>query len=450
MNVKHLPRTIIALTASLCFGSLAGAAHAAGLSALIQDASTNYPGVLEAQAQHEQAQMQTEKTKSGHWPVLGATTTKKVTGSDPTSSSFTGLTARVNVFSAGAISAQVERDKYREGYYSNKYDEMRENTATSVAELYLQALRARELLDVEQSNLARHQKIIGDLEVIVKNDQGRLYELVQARSRALQVRMRMVQYEKDMRLALSRLSRYTAAKPTLGDPFGKNWREFVDMQKMKANNPSIQAQVNEQKAVTADLDNLKKSRWPSVDLVGKWGKTQGYPGTTHSINVVLNWNFLDRGAYYSQQTAGKQLIAAQRKVDALEREFEERSNTAEANMSQSELQALAAQQQISSSEKVVELYELQFKIGRRSLLDVLNAYQELASVQATKATANNDYRLAVLTYLTANSALVHWAQGRQPFSPISTDIEQPAGITAVYKQPATTSTSGNKKQQVKR
>lgn len=381
--------------------------HAASLAALIHESAQEDPSVLEARARQEQATMQTQVSRSGHWPVLGVQAQqefdqkyKDLTNPDPVA-----LTGKLNLFSAGAISSRVERDKFREEFYGNKTLEAQENLAINMAQLYLSALRHAELLQTEQQNLQRHDKIIGDLNTIVRHDPGRNYELVQAQSRALQVRMRMVQYEKAMRLALSKLARYTTQKVTLADPFnGTEWRKHYQGGKDTASHPSVQAQMNEMKATRSELDNLRRSRWPSVDLVVAAGKEH------RSTRVVLNWNFLDRGAFYSQQGAAKQLAAAESRVQLLEREISERSQTAQADMAQSQLQAAAAQAQIGASRQVVDLYEMQFRIARRSLLDVLNAYAELANVEVSKVTADNDYRTAVASYLDANAALVDWAR----------------------------------------
>lgn len=381
--------------------------HAAGLAVLIEGAAQKDPSVLEALAREEQAQMQTQISRSGHWPVLGVQAqqeldqkTRDLTNPDPVA-----LTGKLNLFSAGAISARVERDQFHEKFYGNKTEEARENLANTMAQQYLAALRNKELLDTEQANLARHEKIIADLNVIVQHDPGRKFELVQAQSRALQVRMRLVQYEKAMRLALSKLTRYTDQPITLFNPFGPEWRQAVrDPQQAASRHPSIQAQYNTMEATRAELDNLRKSRWPSVDLVVAAGREQ------RSTRVVLNWNFLDRGAFYTQQGAAKQLTAAQSRVDLLQREIDERRQTAEADMTQSRLQATAAEQQIAASRQVVDLYEMQFRIARRSLLDVLNAYAELANVEVSRVVAENDYRNAVASYLDANAAFVDWAR----------------------------------------
>ena len=53
---------------------------------------------------------------------------------------------------------------------------------------------------------------------------------------------------------------------------------------------------------------------------------------------------------------------------------------------------------------------MQFKVGRRSLIELVNAYAELAAVEGSLVAAENDYRRAVASYLAARAVLVDWAQ----------------------------------------
>ncbi|HQD16398.1 MAG TPA: hypothetical protein PLY54_13200, partial [Ottowia sp.] len=209
--------------------------------------------------------------------------------------------------------------------------ETRELVAVNVAQHFLEALRARQLMQAEQRNLQRHDKIIGDLQVVVANDPGRRYELVQAQSRALQVRMRIVEHEKAMKLALSRLTRYTRQTPTLEDPMGGDWRARLPADTATRLHPGVQAQQREAASVRADQHALDRQRWPRVDVEAGVGN-QGY------ARVVLNWSFFDRSADYTVQSAARQIAAAERRGELLERDVAERSATSEADMAQSQLQ----------------------------------------------------------------------------------------------------------------
>ncbi|HMN20052.1 MAG TPA: TolC family protein [Ottowia sp.] len=386
--------------------ALGGAAQAAGLAGLIADAVTRDPSVLEAQANEEVAEARADAARAQHYPTLAAEAGGFIANPDRFNQPFRGVVGRVNLYAAGSIESSILREERRRESLESRITQTREQVAGSVAQFFLEALRARELADVEQRNLARHEKIVGDLEVVVANDPGRRYELVQAESRALQVRMRIVQYEKAVQLALSRLSRYTRLDATLDNPITAEWRARLPAGAETRVHPAIVAQQREADAIRADQQTLRQQRLPRVDL-------EAGAGNQRYARVVLNWSFFDRSADFTVQSAAKQIGAAEQRAELLQREVEQRSATAEADMEQSQREIAAAQEQIGASASVVELYELQFKVGRRSLIELVNAYQELAAVEASRVIAENNWRQAVVSYLDAHALLADWAQAQR-------------------------------------
>lgn len=403
-DLIHKPRAGALALALLCGAAAAPPARAADLPALIRDAVSADPAVLEARASEEVAEARLNASRAQRWPVLGLQAGGNVVNPNSHySTPFRGFTGRVNVYSAGAIDAAVERDRSRQQSLQFKTEEIRQQVASSVAGHYLQALQAQEQLDVQKLNLARHEKIIGDLEVVVANDQGRRYELVQAQSRALQVRMAIVQQEKARNLALSRLTRYTAQKPTLQNPVAADWEAALPAELLQREHPSLQALQREAEAVRRDRQHLAQSRWPRIDV-------EAGAGNHSYARLVANWSFYDRSADYTVDSAARQIIAAERRGELLARELAEQADTARADMAQSLLQIKAAEQQIGASVEVARLYEMQFKVGRRSLIELVNAYAELSAVENSRVVAENAWRGAVLSYLHARAALADWAR----------------------------------------
>lgn len=396
-------RTAVFMAAWL---ALHGGAAAAGLPALISEAVNTDPAILEARANEDVAGSRAAASRAQHYPTVGVQAGGYVANPAGLNPPFRGLVGRLNVYAAGSIDTAIQRDELKQQSLQHKTSETRELVAMNVAQLFLEALRAKELMAVEQNNLERHEKIVGDLEVVVENDKGRRYELVQAQSRALQVRMRIVQYEKSMKLALSKLTRYTRQSATLENPIPSEWRQSLPDSAPARPHPSIETQRLEAEAVRAEQRTLQRQRLPRVDL-------EAGAGNQRYARMVLNWAFFDRSADFTVQSAAKQIAAAEQRTDLLQRDIDQRSATAEADMAQSLLQIKAAEQQIGASAKVVELYELQFKVGRRSLIELVNAHAELAGVEASRVIAANDYRQAVVNYLYANALLADWATARR-------------------------------------
>ncbi len=393
-----LKKTVVFAIASLgawpCFAD--------DLPALLRDALAQEPSILEAKATADAAAAQVEKSKAQHLPTAGIQVGHELDRNNNNSSPFRGAVGRVNVYAGGAIDAQIERDQFRYRAQDLKIATTRESVAYTVAQYYLQALRAKELMEAEKLNLQRHQKIIDDLTVIVQNDRGREHEKIQAESRALQVNTRLAQYEKSLQLALNRLSRYTAKPVSLVAPNVDGWQAFIETTDKTAAHPNIASQQAETSGAKAELQNTRRSRWPRVDL-------EAGRGNNDFARVNLTWNFFDPGSGYTVDAATQQLAASEARLDSYQRQIQELSKTALADIEQSQKLITAARDQIAASGRVAQLYEEQYRIARRSLLDVLNAYAELASVEAAKVSAENDYRSAVINYFDAQAAISQWA-----------------------------------------
>lgn len=67
-----------------------------------------------------------------------------------------------------------------------------------------------------------------------------------------------------------------------------------------------------------------------------------------------------------------------------------------------------ASKQIKLQRNVVADTELQFDIATKTLLNVLDAYQELTGVQMAEVTARNDLRDAALLYLVSQAQITNW------------------------------------------
>lgn len=134
--------------------------------------------------------------------------------------------------------------------------------------------------------------------------------------------------------------------------------------------------------------------------------------TTEDRQVYLNmsWDLLNQGAKYSVEQSGQSAVAAKARLDQIQRDIEERARTAEIDMFQSQQKMQISQEQIIASRKVVSDNEKQFKIARKSLIDVLNAYNELAGVEMAYVSAQNDYRMAALAYLRAQANISNWVR----------------------------------------
>lgn len=382
------------------------------LNEILQYAFQADPTLDEAKANIDMAKSQVKVSEAGHLPIVSLTNTSVLTQYHRDTSnrrSGPGVAAKMNLYAWGGIEAEIERDKHKEGYYQHKLTETKEVMGQQIGQLYLTALRAKEMIAVYQESLKRHEKILKDLKVIATYDPGRNFEVNEAMTRKNQVESSILMQQRVMTTALNQLSRYTQSVLTekdLVDPFVKvNVASFIgrfnnpDIQ----NNPSYLAQQAESESAKAAVKAAKAKRLPAINLEGTASKHN------HEVSINMAWDIYNPAMKHGQQLSYHSQRAAEAKLREIELTVKERATTSEADMLRNQQLVNVAQKQIVLQRKVVKDNELQFEIAARSLINLLNSYQELSSVQLTEVTARNDFRDAALSYLASQARIEQWA-----------------------------------------
>lgn len=396
------------LALPLLLGLGVGTARAADMAQAISDAVRKSPLVMESVAKEEEADLLVKRSQARRYPTLGVQAAGNVVSSGDTARrASAALVGRVMLYDFNANKAEIARDRNRREFFRHKTDEAREETAYQVAQNYLQALRFRELIEVERMNLERHRKIAGDLAIIAGIDRGRKYELTQAQARVLAVENRIVQNEKALRLSLTRLRKYGVQRDVgdLRNPFMLTSLETQDALKTLEEHPSVKAQIFESRAVLDEVKTRRRSEKPRIVLESSLDDR-----LKNNTRVVMEWNFLDRSNRFYTESFTRQYAAAQARTDVIRDDIESRSLSARLDYDESSRQLKAAEAQIKTSQEVVELYGKQFKIARRTLIELLNAYSELSAVETARVAAQNDRRAAIMEWMYANAGLLRWAQ----------------------------------------
>jgi adhesin transport system outer membrane protein len=160
----------------------------------------------------------------------------------------------------------------------------------------------------------------------------------------------------------------------------------------------------------SQLDNAKAQMWPTFSLnyadtkniTGKNAATYADRGSNHTFTVGIQWT-----AYQGGALAG-QIRAAQYAYDAA------RSNVTSARLNGSDAargyreQALGARSRLGTLRQRTlsigatrDLYREQYKLGSRSILDLLNAEQEYYQAALDEETSKHDYWIALIDYIGA-------------------------------------------------
>jgi outer membrane protein, adhesin transport system len=398
------------------------AALAQPLSELVLQSLERDPSLAEAQANRAGARAKAEGSRALHLPRFGVTSAQGLSGQN-TQRTKPELTGSFNLWAGGSIEAQAKADAREEHYFTAKLAETRNDLALKIATLYLEALRQRESIAVAEVNLARHEKILTDLTTIAKYDQGRQADVLQAQARMAQVKARILGLHSELKTSMSRLSKYSGQADTQVHPVEIDAHNLAQRLAEPGfeSNALYTAQVQEVARVAHLVDVAKGQRQPRIELEARGGERL-------VTQLRLNWDFYDQTGGASVRAARQRVTAAQAKLDGLVQDLTERRRTAAVDLEQARLRLQATQGQIASARRVAEAYEKQFQIARRTLVDLLNAYGELATVETGLAQAQQELRLAALRALYANDGLEDFLRAAPSAPAAAQESTTPAAV----------------------
>ena len=366
------------------------AATAVSLAEMVNYAIVNYPAIAIARSARNVAKFGIQQALSKHYPTVSVSGAQKLDG-DVTGS--LGPRLNLNLYASGAINAEIDREKWREKSLASTEVERREDVAFEVVQAYFRLVGAIRLRETTQRSLDRHLDLVADFREIARLDRGRRFDLIQAQSRAEQVRFQLAERNTEIALAIEGLARYyplpfdaenLPAPTRLDDPNPINTARLLSLANQ---HPTVLAAERQLLAARANLRVARGNRGPRVDI-------ESQTGGNRFSQLTLSWPAFDLAASAAQDSADAALIGAQAEVDEQRSIILETQRTARASWRTANERAVIATNQIGIAESLVEVYREQFGIGRRNLLDLLNAYSELANAEAAAVISQTDAGLA--------------------------------------------------------
>lgn len=397
-------------------------AAAQSLPEVVQRALQDYPALTAAQARSEASQAEIARVRSLHQPQIGVSATSSHYGSGrPVGSNASVLspTARLNLWSGGRIEAEARRAEA----LARAADLVREVTLDEVAllatEAYLNWAKTADLYELAVRNVYAHQETLDDIQKISQVDTGRRIDYQQALVRMENANLALQQRKSDMLQAIERVRRYWPGEmqgrpqpiePLLGPlgPLGQIPASLPQaLAQLDDRLPSVARSLAEVEAARHAVEQAKGLRWPTVDLSTSRVSDPSKTGRqTQLTQLQINLPVYNGGQANAQiEAAVGQLRAAQ-------------AASEEARLLAREKLALAFQEWVAArsrtgvgasqsevGDQVVEGYRAQFRVGRRSLLDLLNIQADAFNYRSAARAALHDERIARARTLAAMGVL---------------------------------------------
>ena len=357
----------------------------ASLPDVIRTALARYPAIVVARANRESAHYDVAQAQAGHFPSVSVNGQRRVVGP---ATNLAQPTLNLNLYASGAIEANVERQQWREQALASTVSATREDVAFEAAQAWFRLLRGVAIQSANLRNLERHGNLVSDFAAIASIDTGRRYDLIQARSRMEQVRQTATVGQAEIVTARAALLRYypkafdlgqLRMPPILPEPALPGEQEL-------AVHPNVESARRSLMSAEANVRATRAARGPRVDLAASAG---AYSSTV----VQFSWPAFDLARSAAEDSAGAGLVGARASLEEQELLVRERLATSYQAFGSAAQRQDVAESQIKASSELVEVYRAQFQIGRRNLLDLLNAYAELFNAESSREAARVDRAL---------------------------------------------------------
>jgi outer membrane protein len=415
--VRRLQFLLLASTALLT--GMGARADAASLTEALAATYTNNPTILAERARLRATDEQVPQALSSWRPTVQFTGSYAYQNTDVSGSSpdlFTGATGLNLTQHPRSVDLQVAQPIYRGG---------RTVAATARAENLVRAERSRAVQTEQQAfldTITAYMNVLRDqalLELSVNNEQvlRRQLEATQDRFRVGEVTRTDVA-QAESRLSQARSDRETASGNlevsrssyvrVVGEAPGKltapaerpalpvNRQEMLDL--ASTSNPAVMAALFTEAAARDNVRLVRGELLPTISIIGDINRgtdqsisTPGETATTGSVIARLTMPLYEGGSVYSRSREAQETVGQRRsEIDDARRQAVDQATQAWESMQSARARVQALRSQIQAAEIALEGVQQEAEVGSRTVLDILNAEQELFSARTELVRAQRD------------------------------------------------------------
>ncbi len=354
------------------------------------------------------------------------------------------LTIRQLLFDGFDSQAQIERQRARLNSAAQRVRETSEFVALDAVEVYLEALRQRELIAIAKENIRVHENHVALVRAKVEGGAASRADLEQAQARLATARDTLVQADGLRRDADARYQRIIGEDPIdLSRPvipvnaLPKSVDEAVAL--AVRFNPTIRVARSDIAIAEAELAATKSSLWPTfnIELTANTSNNGGGvrgPDTRLSALLVMNYNLYRGGADIARtREFVARLGEARQRLNQAIRQAEETTRLSWNALANARDRLVQLRAIVQANEQVREVYKKQFDIGRRTLLDLLDSENQLFLSRSNLVTSEFVEMFGVYRIL-ASTGLLLETLDIEPAREAFTNSRRAAAIEARLRQ----------------
>jgi adhesin transport system outer membrane protein len=414
-------KTICSFFSLICAG-VVSSAQAQTLPQVVERALQMYPSIQSANAKALASRADIDKARSAHQPQVGLTASSNhyASGSVPAAMGRTSLspTAKLNLWSGGRIEAEATRAEALTRASEFLRDGTLEDVAQQACEAYLNWDKTADLYALSVRNLNSHRETLEDIQKIAQVDSGRRIDYEQALVRMENASLALQQRKADLTQAMQRLRRFWPddmdARPVGLDAvvsergvLGQIPMSLAEaIARVSDDLPAVAQYRAQVQAAESAVKSAKGQYWPTVDAVSSRQYNTNTLRFEHLTQLQVNAPLFTGGATSAAVDAAQgQLKAAQFALDEARLLAREKAALAWQEWASARSRSSVGASQSDAGDKVVDGYRQQFRLARRSLLDLLNIQADSFNYRSAARAAFHDERLARVRLLAATGDL---------------------------------------------
>ena len=291
-----------------------------------------------------------------------------------------------------------------------------EAVSLRAVQVYLEMLRRSSVVSLTEENLGHHDTTLNKISERYESGLGTRVDVVQTEGRRAQSKSNVLLAMRGVANGRAEFFRVVGEQPTnLSLPDNVSGLPSTLNQALtiaKDNNPELQAAAAEYDAARSADKSARGSIYPRVDLelgVSRNDDTDGTIGANDDemAMVRLTYNLYKGGAEKARRSeASARMMAAQESLRSAQRQLDEDVTLVWNELQDILLRLEYLEAHVASTEEVLQVYNEQLSLGKRTLLDLLDVQNELLRAKVALTAGQFSARLARYRLLASTGRLL--------------------------------------------
>ncbi|KTD35145.1 TolC family outer membrane protein [Legionella israelensis] len=413
----------------------------------VQHGLISNPEVLLNTAKALSARQAVDRAKGAYWPTIDANAGfGKEQSRNPTTEALQGggkrtlnrvessVELKQNLFAGGGIAYELKRNEYLYQAQEWKVQGVADDLALDIVQKYLNVLLHEKLYGYAVRNLREHRSVFAMIRERGAAGISRVAEVDQAQARLALAEANKISAEADLREA-----RITYAKVVGKWPSDLRWPKIPSskhlpktlsqsIEKGLDNHPTLKSAYADVKEAKSQYEVAKASFYPRFDFVLSASKNKNLDGLVgrnedKMAMFRMTYNLFRGGSDEARvrETAYQVQEAYEVKNQSII-DLKESLRLSWNAWETSGLRIRPLRQHVSSSYKTRAAYEEQFKVGKRTLLDLLDSQNEYYRAQIEYARGQNEEIFSRYRILNGMGMLLCYLKMRLPLNVVNNDV----------------------------